>query len=284
MIKLKNIVEEFLRSSPEGERRRTIDLDQAVSLAKDYSESIEIGGKGRLYRGVRGADQRYYYIDPSSSPMRYSRDVNNIYMALMDTLPAWSGFPKRSHSIIVSTDYTDANSYGALYVVFLKNESKIASASSKDIISYAGMPYLYDRLNVDLEGYMYRLEKLFNTGKELGWYMPTTGKHDYTYKNIEDFYNEMSDLTVERLKILQTKFQNYVKITNVIDDMLKHPDPENGWKNYFNELLSPTKNGITLETISSIKYNDGRECWTEFPAILVRQTFLGGFIDAYNNV
>lgn len=79
-------------------------------INSDYSKAFELYNKGiRFYRGhINGPTD----IFVAKSGIRISQDTNNVYTLLMsDILPSWKGFPKRSESIIMTTNSKVADFY-----------------------------------------------------------------------------------------------------------------------------------------------------------------------------
>jgi hypothetical protein len=85
----------------------------------------------RIFRGVRSIAD-YAKVNPAKHT-RKSSNLENYYTLLIDNDPAWSAFPKRSKSIICATSADVAAEYGTVYVVYPRNNAKIAVCPSSDI-------------------------------------------------------------------------------------------------------------------------------------------------------
>ena len=113
MIKLKNLLHEDKRSSSISERQ----MFQALETLRDVKQSLldNIANDRYIYRGVR-QDDLYYIVEPRQFS-RKSKNTVNFYTLLVDNMPSWINYPKRSKSIICTTDHYKPRSYGTTFVV-----------------------------------------------------------------------------------------------------------------------------------------------------------------------
>lgn len=104
---------------------RLTEIDNSLSLFDQYKEHIKFAAsrykqnKG-IYRGIVHESQgrNIFYIDPSKrSAPRVSANTHNYYTLWMDNSPAWQNFPKRSYSLICSTDMNIADMFGETYII-----------------------------------------------------------------------------------------------------------------------------------------------------------------------
>jgi hypothetical protein len=114
--------------------------------------------KTKIYRNVKKFYDNYGYVDPSKST-RKSANTSNHYTLMMDNLPEWKAFPKRSKSVICITNLEFR------YIVLPKNGAKIAVCPNSDIWVSFGNIFLIS-LNYILSD-LYKIEdKNFNTMKK----------------------------------------------------------------------------------------------------------------------
>ncbi len=90
-----------------------------------------------LYRGIKtfgkARTDEYLIVDPSKHE-RVAVDTDNYYNLIIDNDKKWSKFPKRSESIIGTTEKERAFRYGTVYrVIPLFENSQIAVAPNSDI-------------------------------------------------------------------------------------------------------------------------------------------------------
>lgn len=102
-----------------------VSRDSRASLWKGYQEGIY----GPAPAGVVIAD--------SNLGTRKSRNTENYYTLLVDNLPAFKGWPKRSKSFITTNSWTLASGYtmgeGMVYLVLPINNTKLAYVNQPDI-------------------------------------------------------------------------------------------------------------------------------------------------------
>jgi hypothetical protein len=122
----------------ENEGRKTgISLEKAVELVKSNCNKIikyyNNSNNNRIYRGSTSGEYAYAIVDPEQFERR-SRNTLNYYTLIIDNSPYWSAYPKRSKSIVCSTNSTRASNYGGTtYVVFPYDNCKIGICPGSDI-------------------------------------------------------------------------------------------------------------------------------------------------------
>src|SRR5882762_7031765 len=123
---LKEEGEELNRSQPLDDL--TPYLSQIIASVKNPHTTI--------YRGLNGHEENILYVDPTNYTRR-SANTDNYYTLLMDNLPSWSKFPKRSKSLICTTDSDNADTYGqvkgSVYVVLPLGNPIIACCDGEDL-------------------------------------------------------------------------------------------------------------------------------------------------------
>jgi hypothetical protein len=217
---------------------------------------------------------------------RYTRDaLSNLYVALLDSLESWRGFPRRGHSIIFGSSLKVAENYGGWrYICFFDNNFTAAMADKSDIF--------YGFKNIQLR--LPEVRDVDNLG--LFWIktLPTIysicfeseipikkDKRAYTEENIDEFFSVINEhLTKENIN----KMQDCVKSEKLLDSTARYTlqrasevfediDKYNGYgdyKKYFDELLDPKKNDVKLvKSFAEVDYSSNSEMWTESSAILV---------------
>lgn len=110
--------------------------DEALSIIRKkcgkHVRKILAQSRPSIYRGMR-KNFGYGIIDPKSSPERRSSNTSNHTTLLMDNLPSWKGYPKRSQSIICSTQLSYARSYGYVYYIYPSDACKFGVVDSGDV-------------------------------------------------------------------------------------------------------------------------------------------------------
>lgn len=118
-------------------RSEVIDMANVEEVLEKYASWYDINCKTPLYRGVKSKNKNredsFLILDPSTHE-RNSVDTDNYYNLIMDNMPKWSDYPKRSKSIIGSLNRGTAENYGTLYrVIPIFENSKVAIAPKFDI-------------------------------------------------------------------------------------------------------------------------------------------------------
>ena len=120
------------------EDSRTVRLERDSEAIIDIiqtqcSEAVACAKKGNiLYKGFTILDEYAFRIDPSKKA-RVSANTSNYYTLLMDNLPVWKDYPKRSRSLICSTNKSGANCFGTTYAIFPVNGSRIGICPKEDM-------------------------------------------------------------------------------------------------------------------------------------------------------
>jgi hypothetical protein len=136
-------------------RGRPIDTKEATNFIDDHCTNALSAfqtKKARIFRGITGANEETTLIDPAQFT-RVSRNTSNTYTLIIDNSPAWKEYPKRSKSIICTTDYDVAADYGNPYLVLPYDGSKIGVCPTSDIwdctlAKYGlGLPYLNETIS-----------------------------------------------------------------------------------------------------------------------------------------
>jgi hypothetical protein len=254
---------ETLKSKEYGRKINPDDLQYYLDrFCKDFSWDDK-----PIYRGVYNSEQvklsSAMLFNPKSID-RESANTKNYYTLLFDNSPYRNGFPKRSKSLICSTDYSTALNYGDKhYRVIPFDNAKIAVCGASDF--WNSFPKLSE-INIDsLDDFNTTINFLHDllTGKVL------QEKYHILVRQLEKFIPLYNDLTEEKFRELR-KEENEGGIFRQWkwDHIKKLPKTLDG---YF-KLLDPVENGISLYDYNEYKklskYSDN-EVWTDSKAIFV---------------
>jgi len=235
----------FLKYIAES-RTQSIDENEADALIIKHCKNNYKFLKGNviLYRGVDNTSE-YGYIDSNKGTPRMSRGTLNYITLLMDNLPSWKSYPKRSHGVICSTIESSASYYGTtLYRVIPYDNSKVGVCSSNDMWSSfdskTDIVYTTTAANS-------LLSKLFHTYKirvdDSNWNSFKSGLSKLNQNDILEAFGTSYPLTRFLFK----------KDTDIIE--------------HFNEFFDPKSNGFTMG-INNI--DDDKEVWVQGECILIR--------------
>lgn len=111
-----------------------IPIDDGVRLIKkECKNAYQAYRQGHMfYRGVGSTSADMIFVRPSQFT-RLSANTINLYTLVIDNSSLWRDYPKRSKSVICSTDVNSAGGYGELYIVFPKDGYKIGVCPRYDM-------------------------------------------------------------------------------------------------------------------------------------------------------
>jgi len=225
-------------------RSKSISKELAIELIKSNCRDALKGTP--IYRGVRNFNTEYLYIDPSKYN-RISANTSNYYTLINDNSPYWKKYPKRSKSIICSTDINQISMYGdGNFRVLPYDGAKIGVCPSRDYwVSFEkqDIPIL-NQFNDDLFDLMSK-KYIFI---------------DETYKSIVDSFNKFSKLIYDDKSVLDN-LGDY-------DYMFKDYNVKEGFLKHIERMFDPKKNGFKLAKAGD-KIPQQREVWTDSESILV---------------
>jgi len=241
----------FLQYLTEGRTQR-IPEPTAIRLIKTHCKKnykyLFEDSRRKIYRGVHESIV-FGYIDTNKGRERVSANTLNYTTLLMDNLPSWNGWPKRSRSVICSTSWSNSDSYGNLYHVIPYDNSKIGICSEYDVWdSFTHLRYGVNSFNT-------LFEKLF-----LAYKINTNDKNWNTFvKSLQELQSKFNPDTLPKDE--EYYFEKYESIIDILfngkniiinlDNML---DPE------FNNFKMGIKN-----------LNEEREVFIQGECILISE-------------
>ena len=115
-----------------GNRRQPMDTLAAFEFIKANCMQAYEGDP--IYRGVtRGNTPGAKIVDPASAAPRGSANTKSYFGILMDNLPAWRAYPKRSKSLICSTSQRYAQAFGVVHRMFPVDGTAIGICRERDV-------------------------------------------------------------------------------------------------------------------------------------------------------
>lgn len=220
----------------------------------------------RIYRGNRGIAAEYYFLDPSKSHDRRSPFAsNNFYNLIVSNLPAWKEYPKRSKSIICTTDSRNARrrGYGVYYFVLPVDNAKIGICPDEDIWDS------FYTSDIELGNFGYYLDEFFELNKIF--------VSDNDYNNFKFACKKIDDLKKDGKLIIRSNLPQWLKDFEY---------EKVSFFDYIEGLLNPKRNLFKLTTIEHMTVNDHREVWTDSKSILIRvdETIIGDLLQIHADI
>lgn len=265
---------QYLLEASDGDdlRFENMDLQAAVEYAKKHCD-VAMKNKVVFYRGEKskGID-KIASVNPSLTK-RVSQNTTNFYTVLMDNLPAYAKFPKRSASLICSTDPDSAASYSARYYAVIPcNGSKIGVAPYEDI--WHTRVYIPTCSSVRFNVMNTNWTHLF---KDLG--LPVKGATYDNFKEIAKRFEatvdqeDSKDPRIVADRDVMDDFMRTFKFLNrSIDDVERLQSlVQSDFMYFLNQIYNPAENGCIVTTSAGfdLDEDDEREIWTDGPCLLV---------------
>ena len=223
-------------------------------LRKNCMDAVNSYRKGNgIFRGVDGGGQ-YLFVNPSVGKPRKSRNTQNYYTLMVDNSPKWKGYPKRSQSLICTTNSDVANSYGNPYAVFPYDGAKIGVCPDVDFWAS------FEQTGVTSASAMNQIISELYTEIDNETFMPKTYKDMLKgFKEIDTYYKDKKDVFNS---IIHKNYSNYnIWIKKYNGDM----------KDTFEKTLDPVKNDFRLLNLGDrIGCNDC-EVWVSSACVLVHR-------------
>jgi len=254
-MKFLNFLNEHTNNDTYDIKHRGVDVDEK-SAFKIFEKNCNINSlKYNIHRGMH-YEGDFYMIDPTKS-LRISRNTSNFYTLLIDNLPSWSKYPKRSKSIICTTEYRLSQDYGHSYTVLPFKDAKIGICPAGD---------LWDVDN----GTVLNINDFIN---DTFWEADI--KFDEKRENFEDLYNKLMEAEgVLSKEIIATSFFKTMNMKfnegNSIIDNIK-------------DVLEPNKLGFEYSTGNTYRdTHDSNEVWIEGRSLLISDLVYNKFMMNYS--
>lgn len=242
---------EFILSEGRG---KSLDLDKCKDLLSKYckkSYNYYITKNRAILRGVDSIYGDYAMIDPQSSS-RKSANTWNYYTLMLDNDPRWKSYPKRSRSIICTTNFHKAKQYGHIYYVFPYDGSDIGVCPNDDIWD----SFSYSTGNMTLGQMNRELRELFEDY--------SISSDDNNYNTFMKSLDKLSDVLEGGSGLGKKSFSNY--------DMLERWDFQGRFKDWYLKLFDPKANNFILTKEVSKVFTSGnanKEVWTDGKSIMI---------------
>ena len=278
--------------------------ETAKIIKKNCSAALKTYNKGYgIYRGITTyqSDGDFVLIDPKKHT-RDSANTYNYYTLINDNSPKWKKYPKRSKSIVCTTDQSRAKEYGDgdVYVVFPFNGSKIGVCNADDYwvsFDYVNWAFGY----VSLREFNDDLQKLFDIeyvnkyigdidGYWVGW-----SELNHAFRMFDEFIEiadqEYFDYHREEAEEDGVEYEepeeDYSPTIEEIQDeysigFLSEYNKEDGLEKMFNHAFDPKRNKFELKKAGDKLY-DGVELWTDGKSVYVLNDRIEEILELVNN-
>lgn len=226
--------------------------EQVIAMLRTHcSQLVHLINRPPMWRGVDNHDEPFLLIKPSTG-VRRSENTMNYYTLLIDSSPDFAQFPKRSKSLICSTNLHRAQDYGmsGVYAIFPVDGSKIGVCPGAD---------MWDT-EVDLT-------KLDPTGNQ-------------GMSSIADIADVLVQLNVECN--LESMARGPV-IQSSIDFMKKRGIQPDQLLSYLYAIIAPAETGFQVTNPAQLARSTNRigskEVWTDGDCIAIEIDSLGAIFE-----
>jgi len=228
-------------------RSKEIGYNQFKKLVETNCKKSIGSNKGELWRETKFGGE-FMLSDPSVG-VRLSRTYSNYITLLMDNLPMWKGWPKRSKSLICATSEGQAFGWGTgnkptRYIVIPYDSCKIGICRTSDIVTSFS----------ELGSIITLVESIDDIFKKYDIKVDDTS-WDSTRKGLERLAREY------KVRMHSTFKGRPATIWHIIE---KWNIEKGSFIDFLDKLLAPRKNGFKLYRAGSLPKTaiyEGVEAW-----------------------
>ena len=235
--------------------------------SKDYYDSTY---GTPIYRGLENMKERFLFVRPSKF-QRQSANTDNYYTLLIDNSERWKKFPKRSKSLICSTDIDYASEYGTVYRVIPKVGSKIGVCSKQDIWDSfkVYLPLVNDLINKLIDEKNVSNIHYINDYYDLG---DLFLDYDIWRTDISiDIMAHMEDDIDEKELVREILNDLFNDSNYLLSQFIEHLIDGKKTIDFFEDILDPNKNNFELVKAGNHKIPKEREVWTDGDCLLISE-------------
>ena len=214
-----------------------------------YLENISNKANPKIYRGAAYSESGKISRIDTNKFNRKSANTENFYTIWMDNHPDWSSYPKRSKSLICSTDYRIAQGYGDPYLIFPADKNKIGICPGEDLW------FSFQKL-LEVHGVASSMNEI-NRILEVSFAI--CGIDEELTKQAEDSYNVLTKLmkmcTPDKIKqydqVLPRRSHRARQIDMLVETM--EDNNLNSLYDVWEECMNPQENHFSLKTAGNFE-------------------------------
>lgn len=226
-------------------------------LNKNCKRSVKAWKRGDgIYRGIPSNNSFMLYDTKTSLKPRESANAENYYTLLIDNSPAWKKFPKRSQSLICTTNDGYASGYGSTFIVF-PYDNGVIGVSPDDDFWFSFQSTLRESLN----RWTNSLNRVFQR--------LDIDLSDKSYEGIVKSFKEFDDT----MKVSGGESGLTSLIISTGADWLKNYFDYNNILKLVDDKLNPSNNNFKLVKAGYPLPDKKVEVWTDAKSVLVEYNF-----------
>ena len=222
-----------------------------------------------IYRGSFDRGATYWIVNPAAVG-RASANTSNEYTILMSELPSWKAYPKRSRSIICTTDSETAESYGQIYAVVLPNRFNLGICYDNDL--WDSFTYLKKRTGSSAENFNDAFGSLIEATTGESW----SAEKGHTLADIKEKAAIIQQWLVQNFDKApphKKELARLFKITRFFQERLNESSPPDALFKMIEALFDPDRNQFervtSLSKLPTYSTYGSREVWTDTPCLLI---------------
>lgn len=239
-------------------------------LNSGFKKAWEVVEHQPLYRGLPSSEA-FFYVDPKK--VTAEEHQSNLHTIIMDHGEEWSEFPKRSDSIVATTDFQYAKKFGTPYYVIPMDGFELGCCSADEMkdsfqntMKGVGKASLYE-FNDSMKDLLWLVtgcnrDDLYTSEATLG---KVCKRFDaaYTGTNIKEFLEGLS-ATSKNKKFEETMDKIGLVMFHYFDLWYK-----GDVLHWIEHVIEPEVNGLFIEK----EYVPGGyvEVWTDSPCLMINE-------------
>lgn len=237
-----------------------LDYTRSKKIIKKYYDAIELAlDRPQIWRGMR-IDKLAFFVD-ANSLRRKASQTENICNKVIDILPSWKDWPKRTRSVIGTVSENQARNYGpSQYLLFpLENQPIGICTGDKDF--WNCFPVIIPTINK----YIIALYKRANeiTGQKQDFLRNDSAK---TIISRTQFI--IDNLSIEEIEnVLSTKGFRKAIMTTMIDIM----ENSKNALDFYNTILDPTYGNALIQNIGELSSGNKGEVWMTGKVLIIKE-------------
>jgi hypothetical protein len=248
------------RAAPEGYQVRLAEIEGGYDVYRDplyqkYRSAIDFAinkyaaNGSAIYKGSSRyhSDDKLFMRDPMSFPEpRRSKNTMNYYTEWVDNSPQWEKFPKRSRSLICSTNVTTARTYGNVAAVVPIIDTKVGVCPQNDWWN-SFRTTSYDHNPDEINRFVHEVLKdngVFLNGRTVTYdeFAPHLRSADVEKHDASVFTEDLKDIAIEL----------------------------GGLVGLMDHVFDPAANGFKLTTWRQFGVTRDHEIWLSAPCVMIK--------------
>ena len=269
----------------ERSRGSVINKEEMIDIlkknCKEFLEDFIETKKPKIFRGLQQSED-YKLIKPSES-IRTSKNTSNHYTLIVDNSIRWSEYPKRSKSLICTTEYNIAKNFGEVYIVIPFDNTKIGVCPESDF--WGSFKKGFPEIGCQLRDFTYDLRSNNVRADSYENLLLDLSKLEVRLKeNIEEFGYFKSTFDPNHITNTSGFFKNFNVNLSLYDQIDDAFDPnKNGFQLTNYSGLNNLKENIQHSYKTHREENLGFEIWSDSNCLLVKERLFKNLMKAILN-